>query len=70
VDDNNWITLLSTPPSPQTEFDRLISALGELGIPINIEENLARQCENDVAFWLRVRVHDLPLAWKLAQKIL
>ena len=69
MDDNNWITLATTPPSPQEEFDRLLAALAEAGIATSVEENVARQCENDVAFWLRVRRADLPLAWDLARKI-
>jgi hypothetical protein len=67
--DPNWITLSTTPPSAQDIFDQLVAALDQTGIPIDLEENLGRQCENDVAFWLRVRVDDLPLAWKLAQKL-
>ena len=69
MDDENWITLSTTPPAPQTEFDRLLTALEEAGVETNIEENVARQCENDVAFWLRVRRQDLPLAWNISQKI-
>ncbi len=69
MDDNNWITLSSTPPSPQDEFDRLLTMLEEAGIATSVEENVGRKCENDVAFWLRVRREDLPLAWNLAKKI-
>jgi hypothetical protein len=70
MNDNQWITFSTTPPSSQYEFDRLVTALGNADIPTDIEENRVRQCENDVAFWLRVRIDDLPLARRVAQKIL
>jgi hypothetical protein len=68
--DSQWITFSTTPPSSQDEFDQLVAALGNANIPTDIEENQARQCANDVAFWLRVRLNDLPLARSVAQKIL
>ncbi len=65
----DWITLATTPPLPQDEFERLERRLGEVQIETEREENLVRQCENDPAFWLRVRTRDLPLAWDIARQL-
>ncbi len=67
--ESDWITLATTPPSDPNEFKRLTHALGEANIESEVEENLVRQCENDPAFWLRVRSRDLALAWDLARKL-
>ena len=66
----DWVTLATTPPSNQEQFDRLVSALGDRGIEIELEDNPVRQCDNDVATWLRVHANDLPLAWAMARKII
>ncbi len=67
--ESDWITLASTPPTPRDEFDRLARRLDQVKIETNLEENLVRQCENDPAFWLRVRTRDLPLAWDIARQL-
>lgn len=66
---SDWITLATTPPTEAHEFDLLVNALNAADIPVELEENLVRQCANDVAFWLRVRTRDLPLAWNLVQQL-
>ena len=66
---SEWITLATIPPTRAAAFDALVEALNATAIPIELEENLARQCENDVAFWLRVHESDLPLAWDLARRL-
>ncbi len=68
-DTHNWITLSTTPPESPVEFDRLVAALDDAGIAINVEENVVRQCENDPAFWLRVRVSDVTQALELARRL-
>ncbi len=67
--ETDWITLATTPPTPVEEFDRLKERLSEASIDTDLEENLVRQCENDPAFWLRVRTRDLPLAWDIARQL-
>ncbi len=69
TEESDWITLATTPPIPQDEFDRLARHLDDARIETNLEENLVRQCENDPAFWLRVRTRDLPLAWDIARQL-
>jgi hypothetical protein len=66
----DWVTLATTPPSSQQQFDRLVSALDDRGIELELEDNPVRQCNNDVATWLRVHANDLPLAWDVARKII
>ncbi len=65
----DWVTLATTPPSSQEQFDQLVSALNSRGIEIDLEDNPVRQCDKDVAIWLRVHANDLPLAWDIARKI-
>ncbi len=67
--ETDWITLATTPPTPVEEFDRLKERLSEASIETTLEENQVRQCENDPAFWLRVRTRDLPLAWDIARQL-
>ncbi len=67
--ESDWITLATTPPATPEEFERLSQALDAANIETELEENLVRQCENDPAFWLRVRTRDLPSAWELARKL-
>lgn len=66
----DWITLATTPPASQEQFDQLVSALNNRGIAIDLEDTPVRQCDKDVATWLRVHANDLPLAWDLARKII
>jgi hypothetical protein len=65
----NWVTLATTPPSSPDQLDRIAAALGDRGIETDREENPVRQCDKDVATWLRVHANDLPLAWEIAQRI-
>ncbi len=67
--ESDWITLATIPPSTPEEFNRLRQSLDDAHIQAALEENLVRQCENDPAFWLRVRTRDLPVAWDLARKL-
>lgn len=55
----DWITLATTPPSSPADLDRLMSALSEKGIAVELEKNPLRQCDQDVATWLRVHSRDL-----------
>jgi hypothetical protein len=66
----DWVTLATTPPSSAEEIDHLVSALNDKGIEIALEDNPVRQCDQDVATWLRVHSRDLPLAWNLARKFI
>jgi hypothetical protein len=68
--DEDWVTLAGTPPSSLEQLDQMAGALGDRGIEIDLEENPMRQCDKDVAIWLRVYSRDLPLAWDLARKLI
>jgi hypothetical protein len=67
---SEWITLETTPPSSQQNFDRLARALGDARIPTEVEENPVRQCERDPAAWLHVRSCDLALALEVKRRVL
>ncbi len=66
----DWVTLATTPPSSPEQLDQIADALGNQGIEITLEENPVRQCDKDVATWLRVHSRDLPFAWNLARKFI
>jgi hypothetical protein len=66
----DWVTLATTPPSSQAQFDQLVSALLSQGIKVELEDNPVRQCDKDVATWLRVHANDLPLAWDIARRLI
>lgn len=67
---SDWITLETTPPSSQQNFDMLARALGDARIPTEVEENPVRQCERDPAAWLHVRSCDLALALEVKRRVL
>ena len=67
---NDWITLETTPPSSQEDFDKLARALDDARIPIDVEQNPVRQCERDPAAWLHVHSLDLPLALEVKRRVL
>ncbi len=70
VEGNDWITLDTTPPSSQQDFERLARALADAQITIEVEENTVRQCERDPAAWLHVHSRDLPLALEVKRRLL
>ncbi len=70
VEGNDWITLETTPPSSQQDFERLALALDDARIAIDVEENMVRQCERDPAAWLHVHSRDLPLALEVKRRVL
>ena len=65
-----WVTLATAPPSSQEQLDQMAGALGSRGIETYLEENTMRQCDKDVAIWLRVHASDLQLAWNIAHKLI
>lgn len=67
---NDWITLETTPPSSQEDFDKLARALDDARIPIHVEQNPVRQCERDPAAWLHVHSLHLPLALEVKRRVL
>jgi hypothetical protein len=68
--ENDWITLETTPPSSQEDFDKLARALDNAGIPNNVEQNLVRQCERDPAASLHVHSLDLLLALEVKRRVI
>ena len=66
----DWVTLATTPPSSPEQLDQMAGALSDRGIEIHREENPMRQCDKDVAVWLRVHPRDLSLAWQVAHKLI
>jgi hypothetical protein len=66
----DWVTLATAPPSSSEQLDEIAGALGNRGVEIQLEENPMRQCDKDVAIWLRVHTKDLSLAWDLARKLI
>ncbi len=66
----DWVTLATTPPSSPEDLDRLVSALAEKDIAVELAVNPLRQCDQDVATWLRVHSRDLALAWDVARQLI
>ena len=66
----DWVTLATAPPSSPEQLDQMAGALGNRGIEIQREETPMRQCDKDVAIWLRVHSRDLSLAWDLAHRLI
>jgi hypothetical protein len=66
----DWVTLATAPPSSPEQLDQISGVLRDRGIESDLEENPVRQCDKDVAFWLRIHSRDLSLAWDLARKLI
>ena len=66
----DWVTLATAPPSSPEQLDQMAGALSGRGVEIHLEENTMRQCDKDVAIWLRVHADDLPLAWDIARELI
>ena len=66
----DWVALATVPPASPEQLDQMASALGDRGIETELEENPVRQCDKDVAIWLRVHSRDLSLAWDLTNKLI